>query len=50
MLIKIEAIVREEKFEQVKSALQDIRVNGVTSLSGYGVWNSARLYRNCPRK
>ena len=30
MLIKIEAIVREEKFEQVKSALQDIQVNGVT--------------------
>ena len=36
MLIKIEAIVREEKFEQVKSALQDIRVNGGYHLSGYG--------------
>ena len=48
MLIKIEAIVREEKFEQVKSALQDIQVNGVTI--GYGVWNAAWLYRNCPRK
>ena len=38
MLIKIEAIVREEKFEQVKSALQDIRVNGVTisQVMGYG--------------
>lgn len=38
MLIKIEAIVREEKFEQVKSALQDIQVNGVTisQVMGYG--------------
>ena len=52
MLIKIEAIVREEKFEQVKSALQDIQVNGVTisQVMGYGVWNAAWLYRNCPRK
>ena len=38
MLIKIEAIEREEKFEQVKSALQDIQVNGVTisQVMGYG--------------
>ena len=30
MLIKIEAIVREEKFEEVKHALSEIGVNGLT--------------------
>ena len=30
MMIKIDAIVREEKFEYVKQALQDIEVNGIT--------------------
>ena len=30
MMIKIDAIVREEKFEDVKQALQDIEVNGIT--------------------
>lgn len=30
MMIKIEAIVREEKFEDVKQALNDIGVNGIT--------------------
>ena len=30
MLIKIEAIVREEKFEDVKEALNKIEVNGIT--------------------
>ena len=30
MLIKIEAIVREEKFEDVKKALDDLNVNGLT--------------------
>ena len=30
MLIKIEAIVREEKMEDVKQALADIQVNGIT--------------------
>ena len=30
MMIKIDAIVREEKFEDVKQALQDIDVNGIT--------------------
>ncbi|WP_455717761.1 P-II family nitrogen regulator, partial [Anaerosporobacter sp.] len=30
MLIKIEAIVREEKLEDVKQALNDINVNGIT--------------------
>ena len=29
-MIKIDAIVREEKFEDVKQALQDIEVNGIT--------------------
>ena len=30
MLIKINAIVREEKFEDVKEALNKIGVNGIT--------------------
>ena len=30
MLIKVEAIVREEKFEDVKDALNQIEVNGIT--------------------
>ena len=30
MMIKIDAIVREEKFEDVKAALNDIEVNGIT--------------------
>ena len=30
MMIEIDAIVREEKFEDVKQALQDIEVNGIT--------------------
>ncbi len=30
MLIKVEAIVREEKFEDVKEALNKIEVNGIT--------------------
>lgn len=30
MMIKIEAFVREEKFEDVKAALNAIEVNGIT--------------------
>ncbi|MGN0484064.1 MAG: P-II family nitrogen regulator [Lachnospiraceae bacterium] len=30
MMIKIDAIVREEKFEDVKAALDEIGVNGIT--------------------
>ena len=30
MMMKIDAIVREEKFEDVKNALMDINVNGLT--------------------
>ena len=39
MLIKIEAIVREEKFEDVKEALAGIEVNGITvsQVMGSGV-------------
>lgn len=38
MLIKIEAIVREDRFEEVKEALREIQVNGVTisQVMGYG--------------
>ena len=36
MMIKIDAIVREEKFEDVKAALNAIGVNGITVLQrGY---------------
>lgn len=39
MLIKIEAIVREEKYEEVKEALNRIQVNGITvaQIMGCGV-------------
>lgn len=38
MLIKVEAIIREEKLEDVKEALKGIDVNGVTisQVMGYG--------------
>ena len=34
MMIKIEALVREEKFEDVKNAY---------GFSGYGMWNPKRI-------
>lgn len=37
MMIKIEAMVREEKFEDVKSALDEIGVNGLTVSQVMGV-------------
>lgn len=39
MMIKVEALVREEKFEDVKKALDDIEVNGLTvsQVMGCGV-------------
>lgn len=39
MIIKIEAIIREEKFEDVKEALDAIQVNGITisQVMGCGV-------------
>ena len=37
MMIKIEAIVREEKFEDVKAALDAIEVNGLTVSQVMGV-------------
>lgn len=51
MMIKVEAIVREEVFDDVKQALNDIKVNGITvsqvmgcgTQRGYkktGSWNS----------
>ncbi len=48
-MIKIEAIVREDKFEDVKQALQNIKINGYYSLSGNGLWYSERLCRVCQR-
>ncbi len=48
MLIKINAIVREEKFEDVKEALNKIGVNGITVLTGYGMRSSERFYGSFP--
>ena len=42
-MIKIEAIVREDKFEDVKQALQNIKINGIT------VYQVERLCRVCQR-
>lgn len=44
MLIKIEAIIREEKFEEVKEALAHIEVNGITvsQVMGYGIQRGFR--------
>ena len=38
MIIKVEAIIREEKFEDVKAALNEIEVNGITvsQVMGFG--------------
>ena len=46
MLIKIEAIVREEKLEDVKQALNDIEVNGITvyQVMGCGVQRGYKHY------
>ncbi len=39
MMIKIDAIVREEKFEDVKEALNEVGINGLTvsQVMGFGV-------------
>ena len=38
MIIKVEAIIREEKCEAVMQALEDLQVNGLTvsRVEGYG--------------
>ena len=45
MLIKIEAIVREEKMEDVKAALNEIQVNGftVTQIMGCGTHRGSKI-------
>lgn len=48
MLIKIEAIVREEKLEDVKEALNAIQVNGITVLQVMGC-GSQRGYKSVVR-
>lgn len=48
MLIKIEAIVREEKLEDVKEALNDIQVNGITVSQVMGC-GSQRGYKSVVR-
>ena len=50
MMIKVEAIVREEKFEDVKAALNEIEVNGIT-VSGSSRMRSTPWLRSkisCP--
>ena len=47
-MIKIEAIVREDKFEDVKQALQNIKINGITvyQVMGCGIQKGAgEMYR-----
>ena len=46
MLIKIEAIVREEKYEEVKEALNKIQVNGITVLRSWDAAYSADTKRS----
>ena len=48
MLIKIEAIVREEKLEDVKEALNAIQVNGITVSQVMGC-GSQRGYKSAVR-
>ena len=54
MMIKVEAIVREEVFEDVKEALNAIDVNGITvsQVMGcgaqMGLWNRPRNGRKRP--
>ena len=43
MMYKVEAIIREEKLEDIKEALHEIDVNGVHGLSSDGVRRPARL-------
>ena len=49
MLIKVEAIVREEKMEEIKDALNAIEVNGITvsQVMGYG---AQRGYKEIVRR
>ena len=44
MMIKIEAYIREEKFEEVKAALDDLNVNGLTvyQVMGCGIQRGYR--------
>ena len=46
MMIKVEAIVREEKFEDVKAALNEIEVNGITvsQVMGCGTQRGMKRY------
>ena len=45
-MIKIEAIVREDKFEDVKQALQNIKINGITvyQVMGCGTQRGMKSY------
>lgn len=45
MLIKVEAIINEDKFEDVKEALNTIRVNGITVSQVMGCGNQRGLRR-----
>ena len=48
MLIKVEAIVREEKYEEVKEALNKIQVNGITVCQIMGC-GTQRCYKEVVR-
>lgn len=44
MMVKIEAIIREEKFDEVKEALAEMEVNGLTvsKVEGFGVQRGSK--------
>lgn len=48
MIMKIDAIVREEKFEDVKNALMEIEVNGLTVSQVMGCGLQRGYKWNCP--
>ena len=49
MIIKVEAIVREEKCEAVMEALEDLQVNGLTvsRVEGYGAQRGSDNWTEC---
>ena len=47
MMYKVEAIIREEKLEDIKEALHEIDVNGVTAYQVMGFGASAVIKPSC---
>ena len=47
---KIEAIVRHHKVDEVKDALADVGILGMTVSGSARLWPAARANRNLPRR